>query len=124
MTGRLKARLGELGLIPPARDAGLLETLLVGSRRRILAEIGQTELPEELEAVAVDMAAGEYLSFRQSAGGLPEFDQEQVVRQMSQGDTSITYAVESGQQSPLDALIARLTTPPGALLRQWRRMRW
>jgi hypothetical protein len=43
---------------------------------------------------------------------------------MSQGDTSITYAVEFGQVSPVDALIERLRTPEEALLRQWRRFRW
>ena len=124
MLGLLQARLGELGVVPPVRDEALLNTLLAGAQRWILAEVGQETLPEALKPVAVDMAAGEYLSVRQSAGRLPEFDQEQAVRQMSQGDTSITYAVEFGQRSPLDALIARLTTPPEALLTQWRRVRW
>ena len=120
----LKVRLGELGLSPPAEDKTLLLTLLDGARRWVLAETGQEGLPEALEETVVDMAAGEYLFFRKSAGRLTEFDQEQVVRQMSQGDTSVTYAVEFGQVSPLDGLIAKLKTPPEALLRQWRRFRW
>ena len=124
MLGLLKVRLGELGLVPSAEDEALLKTLLVGAKRWILAETGQNGLPEALKAVVVDMAAGEYLSVRQSTGRLSEFDREQVVRQMSQGDTSITYAVEFGKLSPVEALIARLVTPPEALLAQWRRMRW
>ena len=124
MRERLQARLGELGLSPPAEDKALLVTLLAGACRWMLAETGQEEVPAALEGAVVDMAAGEYLFFRKSAGRLSEFDQEQVVRQMSQGDTSVTYAVEFGQVSPVDALIERLRTPPEALMRQWRRFRW
>ena len=124
MRKKLKARLGQLGLVPLAEDKALLETLLAGAKRWLLAETGQAELPEELEFAAVDLAAGEYLCFLQSAGRLEQFDQERAVRQMSQGDTSITYAVEFGQLSPLDAMIARLTNPPEALLARWRRIRW
>jgi len=124
MLERLRVRLGELGITPPAEDGALLETLLAGAERWLLAETGQVELPEELESAATDLAAGEYLCFLQSAGRLEQFDQERAVRQMSQGDTSITYAVEFGQLSPLDAMIARLTNPPEALLNRWRRVRW
>ena len=124
MTARLRARLGDLGLVPPAEDEALLATLLAGAGRWVLAETGQAELPEALESAVVDRAAGEYLLLRRSAGRLAEFEQEEVVRQISQGDTSITYAVEFGQVSPLDALIARLMTPPETLLREWRRFRW
>ncbi|MCL2588359.1 MAG: hypothetical protein FWD84_03015 [Oscillospiraceae bacterium] len=120
----LKKRLGALGLTPPAEDHTLLETLLAGARRWLIAETGQEALPEPLEAAAVDMAAGEYLVFLQTAGRLEGFDQDQAVRQMSQGDTSITYAVEFGQLSPIDALIEKLVNPPETLLNAWRRIRW
>ena len=124
MLERLVGRLGELGLAPPDEDRPLLKTILAGAQRWVLAESGQPELPEALELVVVDMAAGEYLSFRKSVGRLEEFEEEQVVRQMSQGDTSITYAVEFGQVSPLEGLIAKLMTPPVAVMNQWRRLRW
>jgi len=120
----LVARLGELGLMPPDEDRPLLETLLAGAKRWVLAESGQLRLPKELKPVVVDMAAGEYLSFRKSVGRLEEVEEAQVVRQMSQGDTSITYAVEFGQVSPFEGLIAKLMTPPAAVMNQWRRLRW
>jgi len=124
MLERLIARLGELGLSPPTEDKPLLETLLEGAVRSLIAETGQSTLPKELEPAMLDMASGEYLAFRKSAGRLEEFEEEQVVRQMSQGDTSITYAVEFGQISSVEVLIEKLKTPPAALLNQWRRMRW
>jgi len=55
---------------------------------------------------------------------LEHFDHEHSIRQMSQGDTSITYAIAAEQKSPTDALIERLITPPEALVNQWRRLRW
>ncbi|MCL2568608.1 MAG: hypothetical protein FWE12_04120 [Oscillospiraceae bacterium] len=124
MLKRVKARLEGLGLSPPAEDEALLKTLLTGAKRWILAETGQGELPKELRAVVVDRAAGEYLDFRKTIGRLSEFDQEYAVRQMSQGDTSVTYAVEFGQGLPVDVLIESLRTPPEALLARWRRLRW
>jgi len=124
MTERLKARLGELRLIPPVEDEALLRTLLDRAEAWMLAEVGQVELPEALEAAVVERAAGEYLFFRKSVGRLTEWEGEALVRQMSQGDTSVTYAVEFGQMSPVEGLIAKLMTPPEALLRQWRRFRW
>ena len=124
MIERLNLRLGELGILPPAEDIPLLEALLERANFKLLARTGQAVLPEELEGSAVDMAAGEYLLVRKNTGRLEGFDQDYAIRQMSQGDTSITYAVEGGVLSPFEGLIERLRRPPEALVQKWRRMRW
>ena len=124
MKKALMLRLGELGAALPAEDEPLLKKLLKRAVLWILAETGQSELPEELESLAVDMAAGEYLFWRKNTGMLEGFDEAYAVQKMSQGDTSITYAVAGGTISPLDALIEALRTPNGALMNKWRRMRW
>lgn len=105
-------------------EVGLLLSLLERALDEVLALIGQTELPEGLLTTVVDMAAGEYLFLRRAMGTLTEFDQENVVRQISQGDTSIAYAVDGGAVSPLEALIEALRTPPSSLIQKWRRVRW
>ena len=124
MKGPLILRLGELGLAPPAEDESLLEALLERAKGALLARTGQKTLPKELKGTVVDMAAGEYLLLRKKSGGLSGFDQEYAIRQMSQGDTSITYAVEGRGLSPLEALIEGLRRPPEALVQKWRRLRW
>jgi len=124
MKEKLKQRLGELGAMPPAEDEGLLKSLCKGAKRRLLAETGQYELPGALKPTMIDMAAGEYLLFRKSIGRLEGFDHEHAIRQMSQGDTSITYAIGGEGKSPVDALIEHLLTPPPALITEWRRLRW
>jgi len=124
MKDQLLKRLGELGITPIPEDEGLLKSMLKGAKRKLLAETGQYELPNALKPTMLDMAAGEYLQFLQSIGRLEGFDQEHAIRQMSQGDTSITYAIATEKKSPIDALIERLTNPPQALITQWRRVRW
>ena len=124
MKERLLLRLGGVGISPPAEDEALLGLLLDRAKAALLAQTGQKILPRELKEIAVDMAAGEYLLLQKHAGRLEGFDQEYAIRQMSQGDTSITYAVEGSALSPLEMLIERLRTPPETLVQKWRRMRW
>ncbi|MCL2828353.1 MAG: hypothetical protein FWD99_06400 [Oscillospiraceae bacterium] len=124
MKEKLIVRLGELGITPSAEDDLALDALLLGAKRRLLAETGQKTLPQALEATVVDMAAGEYLFFRRNTGRLEGFDAGQVVRQISQGDTSVTYETAGESGSPLDGLIARLSTPPPELVVKWRRIQW
>jgi len=124
MKDKLIKRLEELGVVPPPEDEGLLKSLCKGAKRRLLAETGQYELPPALKPAMIDIAAGEYLLFRKSIGRLEGFDHEHAIRQMSQGDTSITYTIGGEVRSPVDALIERLLTPPPALITEWRRLRW
>jgi len=124
MKEKLLKRLDELNITYVPEDEGLLKSMLKGAKRRLLAETGQHKLPEALKTVMIDMAAGEYLLFRKSMGSLEGFDCEHAIRQMSQGDTSITYAIANEGQAPVDALAQRLLTPPPALITAWRRVRW
>jgi len=120
----VQKRLGELGMVPPEQDEALLATMLQGARRYLLARIGQDELPEDAEVIVVDIAAGEYLLWRQGKGDLDGFEAEYAIRQMSQGDTSITYAVANEGGNPTEVLVQRLLNPPEAVINRWRRMRW
>jgi len=124
MKDRLLKRLDELKITHTPEDEGLLKSMLKGARRKLLAQTGQHQLPEALKPAMIDMAAGEYLLFRKSMGSLEGFDCEHAIRQVSQGDTSITYAIASEGQAPVDALVQRLLTPPSALITEWRRVRW
>ena len=124
MREQLIKRLGELRISPGVEDEGLLKSMLKGAKRRLLAQTGQYELPNALKPVMLDMAAGEYLQFLQSVGRLDGFDQEYAIRQISQGDTSITYAIGAEGKPSTDTLIETLMNPPEAVIAQWRRVRW
>lgn len=117
-------RLGELGIVSPPEDEALLASMIQGAKRYLLAQTGQVELPMEAMPVVLDMAAGEYLLWRNSKGDLEGFDAELAVRQISQGDTSITYAKANEEGSPIETLAKRLLNPPAAVIHSWRRLRW
>lgn len=119
-----KIRLEEFGIVPLEEEEPLLFTMLQSAKRYLLARIGQEELPEGAEDVVLTMAAGEYLLWRNSKGDLEGFDTEPVIRQISQGDTSITYGVGNDHLPPVEELAKRLLNPPEAVINQWRRFRW
>jgi len=127
MTARVTERLQFLGFEPGDADLPVLEALMGSSVRRILAETGWSSLPEALEEVAVNTAAGEFLFYKKAAGLLEGFDAQAAVKQIQEGDTSVTFALGSGsatQEERLDALIRHLTRAQEGLMAAWRRMRW
>jgi len=127
MTKRVTERLQFLGFVPEDTDLPVLEALINSSIRRILAETGCSSLPEALEEVAVNTAAGEFLFYKKAAGLLEGFDAEAAVKQIQEGDTSVTFALGAGsatQEERLDALIRYLTRTQQGLMAAWRRMRW
>lgn len=85
--------------------------------------------PEGLENIAVSMAAGFYLAAKKAAGqlNLAGVDLDAAVKQIQEGDTSITFAAGEGSQTPeqrLDSLIDRLTAGREKELVRYRRLIW
>ena len=75
------------------------------------------------------MAAGFYLAAKKAAGqlNLEGVDLDAAVKQIQEGDTSITFAAGEGSQTPeqrLDSLIDRLTAGREKELVRYRRLIW
>lgn len=106
----------------------LVDLCIEKAENYILSATNQTEIPQGLHQVTVDMAVGEYLFILKATGKLPDnFNLEAGIKQISEGDTTVTFAVGVGDQTPeqrLDALINKLTTPPSELLAKYRRLKW
>lgn len=127
MFSRLLERLRFIGFPYEEGDSEILKGLLTDATRRVMAEIGACSLPEGLKSMVIDIAAGQYLFIKKAAGKLQGFDTEAVVKQLQEGDTSVTYALGDGDKTPeerLDALIESLRTIPPGLAAAWRKMRW
>lgn len=65
-------------------------------------------IPNELSNIVIDMVVGEFLLNKKSTGDLEGFDLEVAIKQIQEGDTSITYAIGEGDLTPeqrLDLLI-------------------
>ncbi|MBU3820311.1 MAG: hypothetical protein H9864_08105 [Candidatus Faecalibacterium intestinavium] len=120
--------LSALGLTD-AGEAPLLALTVENVLHRIQNETGaQPPFPAGLENIADSMAAGEYLRTRKAAGQLTleGVDLDAAVKQLQEGDTSVTFAAGEGSQTPeqrLDGLIDALLGRARELSR-YRRLVW
>ena len=85
-----------LGIAGTENDP-LLHAVVSNVEYRVLNETN-TELPmtEELESIAVYLAVGEYLQCKKVCGQLTGIDLTPQVKQLQEGDTSIQYAIGTG----------------------------
>lgn len=89
-----------LGIAGTENDP-LLHAVVSNIEYRVLNETN-TELPmtEELESIAVYLAVGEYLQCKKVCGQLTGIDLTPQVKQLQEGDTSIQYAIGTGNLTP------------------------
>lgn len=90
-------------------DLFLINLVIAKTEAHIKNSCNITSIPDGLYKIAVDMACGNFLYEKKAvdADSLTGFDLDAAVKQISEGDTSITYAISDGS-SPLDAFIAYL----------------
>ena len=125
----VKKRLESFGYEVKADDEFAL-TFCVGKvRSSIINDINWKEVPEGLEHIAVDMAAGEFLLSKKTFApdDLTGLDLDYAVKQIQTGDTNTVFGVGEGTQTPEQ----RLTTFNNYLLSygkaefsSFRRIRW
>ena len=76
---------------------------------------------------AVYICAGQYLKIKKEAGLLEGFDFEATVKQIQEGDTSITFAIGEGDNTPeqrFDSLISYLMSSGKSGIAKYRRLVW
>lgn len=118
--------LAALGVDVPEGDP-LLEMACEAVEEQLENETNQDAVPEGLRAMAAEMAAGRVLGAMKDAGRLEGFDLDAAVKQVQEGDASVTFAVGSGSATPeqrLDALIARLRGGRLGECARYRRLEW
>lgn len=80
-------------------------------------------LPDSLGHVVTNRVCGAFLALKKSGGQLAGLDVEAAVKQIHEGDTSVTYAI-SDSALTLDNFIKGLQTYGMQQLAQFRRLRW
>lgn len=119
----LLAALGVTG----AGDDVLLDLVLTTVLQRIMNYTNLSTVPDGLEPMAVEMAAGEYLNLKKGSGQLEGFDLEAAIKQIQEGDTSTTFAINEGCSTPeqrLDSLIDFLINGRMMEIYRFRRLVW
>ena len=109
-------------------DDPLTAYVLSSVTERLLNETNLSALPEGLACMGAELALGELLRLKKSMGTLDieGMNLDAAVKQLQEGDTSITFAVEdsSSPEQRLDALIASLTTDRMREVIRYRRLVW
>jgi len=120
-------RLKSFGYEVTEADNLMLEFIIQKVENSIKADCNINTIPEGLHEIAVDMVVGEFLLTKKSRGQLEGFDLETAVRQIQEGDTSVTFAVGDGSKTPeerLDELILYLMNHGKGKFASYRCIKW
>ena len=129
MKKRLRERLAALGYAVQGADEALLGFALDKAVGSIKNDCNLADLPEGLQRIAVEWAAGEFLQAKKAFApdDLAGLDLEAAVKQIQAGDTNVVFAAGEGSQTPeqrLNGLIYYLLSYGRAELACYRRLRW
>jgi hypothetical protein len=116
-------RLESLGYAIREADSWLIDHLIGKVTNSVKNECNIDAVPEGLRQIAVDMACGEFLLAKKGSGQLDSFDVEAAVKQIKEGDTSVTYAIQDDSIT-LDGLISCLANSGKSQFASFRRLAW
>lgn len=120
-------RLESFGYEVIEADNWMIEFLIQKIENSIKVDCNINTIPEELHEIAVDMVVGEFLLNKKSRGQLEGFDLEAAVKQIHEGDTSVTFAIGDGSKTPeerLDELILYLMNYGKGKFAAYRCIKW
>lgn len=128
-TESVKDRLKCFGYEVKADDEFALTFCVEKVRNTIKNEINCENVPEGLEHIANDMAAGEFLLSKKTFAPeeLEGFDFEYAVKQIQTGDTNTVFVTGEGSLTPeqrLNAFINYLLSYGKTEFNSYRRLRW
>ncbi len=120
-------RLESFGYEVTEADNWMIEFLIQKIENSIKTDCNINTIPEELHEIAVDMVVSEFLLNKKSRGQLEGFDLEAAVKQIHEGDTSVTFAIGDGSKTPeerLDELILYLMNYGKGKFAAYRCIKW
>ena len=120
-------RLASFGYDVTENDSWMLEFIIQKVKNSIKADCNIDSIPDGLHEIAVDMVAGEFLLNKKSKGQLEGFDLDTAVKQIKEGDTSVTFAIGEGDSTPekrLDDLILYLMNYGKGKFASYRCIKW
>lgn len=120
-------RLGQLGYTAVEADGRQIDYELEKITDYTLNYCNITTVPAIIEKRLIDRVCGEFLYYKKNSGELEGFNYEAVIKQIKEGDTSITYAVGQGEDTPenrFDNFVKQLERGYDKWIAPHRRLRW
>jgi hypothetical protein len=121
------ARLNQLGYTAIDSDNSHIDFELDKITNYTLNYCNITTIPTIIKPRLIDRVCGEFLYYKKNSGSLEGFNYEAVIKQIKEGDTSITYAVGQGEDTPenrFDAFVKQLERGYDKWITPHRRLRW
>ena len=121
------ARLKQLGYTATEGDYEHIDFELQKTVNYVKNYCNISTIPEILDPRITDRVCGDFLFYKKNSGSLDGFDYEAVIKSIKEGDTTITYAVGQGEDTPenrFDAFVKSLDRGFDKWITPHRRLRW
>lgn len=126
-TQNIVDRLGQLGYTVTTSDEEQINFELTKITNYVLNYCNITTIPEILDLRIIDRVCAEFLFYKKNSGTLVGFDYDTVIKQIKEGDTTISYAVGQGEDTPesrFDLFVNKLERGFDKWITPHRKLRW
>lgn len=120
-------RLAQLGYVVTDDDYRQIDFELEKIINYTLNYCNVQSIPEIINPRLIDRVCGDFLYYKKNSGSLEGFNYDAVIKQIKEGDTSITYAVGQGEDTPenrFDSFVKHLERGYDKWITPHRRLRW
>ena len=98
---KIISRLKHLGYTATESDYEAIDFELTKILNYVINNFTRTaNIPETLEPRIIDRVCGEFLFYKKNSGSLEGFNYDAVIKSIKEGDTTLTYAVGQGEDTP------------------------
>lgn len=120
-------RLEQLGYTATESDSAQIDFELQKIINYVINNFTRKDVPEILDPRIIDRVCSDFLYYKKNSGSLEGFNYDAVIKQIKEGDTSITYAVGQGEDTPenrFDAFVKSLERGFDKWCTPHRRLQW
>ena len=120
-------RLKQLGYTATDSDNDQIDFELNKMLNYVMNYCNITVIPEILDPRIIDRICSDFLYYKKNSGSLEGFNYDAVIKQIKEGDTTISYAVGQGEDTPenrFDNFVKSLDRGFDKWCTPHRRIRW